>query len=160
MSSSTLSSYTSSTSGDDEESDSTLVADDSPIQKSQLPLDPLPCASSPHSPPSWNCFRAWELSWYARWELLIGLFQRDHAKRDTPDMSVKSASESKATPSSPPARIFRFTIGDDEDNADGDGDGDYGTIVPDSNFSADFDEECERALAFYSRELKCPEETW
>ncbi|KAI9567480.1 hypothetical protein HD554DRAFT_1991221, partial [Boletus coccyginus] len=72
MSSSTLSSYSSSSLGDDEESDSTLVADGSPVS----PLEPLKSASSPLSPPSWNHFCGWEFSWYARWELLFDLFQR------------------------------------------------------------------------------------
>lgn len=157
-SSSTLSSY-SSTSGDDEESDSTLVADDSPIPKSRLPLEPLNSASSLHSQPSWNCFCGWEFSWYARWEVLIGLFQRDRTKRDALDIPIKLEVplESKATPPSPPRRIFRFTIGDDEDGKDDDEDDDYGMLVADSGFSVDFDEECERAMAFYSRELKFSE---
>jgi hypothetical protein len=158
-SSSTLSSYSSSTSGEDEESDSTLVADDSPVPKSQLPLEPLKSDSSLHSQPSWNCLYGWELSWYARWELLIGLFQRDHTKRDVFDIPIKLEAplESEATPPSPPGRIFRFTVGEDEDENGDDEDEDYGMLVADSGFSADFDEECERAMAFYSRELKFSE---
>ena len=158
MSWSTLSSYSSSGSGDDEESDSTLVADDSPVSKSQRPLERVKSASSPHSSPSRNRFREWGLSWYARWEVLIGLFQRDHTKREAFDIPLKLEvpPESKATPPSPPGRIFRFTVGEDEDEND-DEDEDYGTLVADSGFSVDFDEECERAMAFYRRELKFSE---
>lgn len=157
-SSSTLSSYTSSISGG-EESDSTLVADDSPIPTSQLPRESLKFSSSPHSPFSWNRFCEWDLSWYARWELLIGLFQHDHTKCDTFDMSMKLAMpiESKADPTSPPGPIFRFSAGQDEDNNDDDEDEDYGMVVSDPTFNMDFDEECERAMAFYSRESKSPE---
>ncbi|KAF8549442.1 hypothetical protein OG21DRAFT_589057 [Imleria badia] len=156
LSSSTLSSYSSSTSGDDEESDSTLVADDSPVSKSQLPLEPFKSASSQDSPPSWDHFYGWELSWYARWELLIGLFQHDHTKYDAIDIPEKAAAplQFTAAPSSPPRRIFHFTVGGDEDDEDEDEDEDYGTLVADATFSVDFDEECERAMAFYSRELK------
>ncbi|KAG8216798.1 hypothetical protein J3R82DRAFT_7046 [Butyriboletus roseoflavus] len=159
MSSSTLSSYTSSASGDDEGSDSTLVADDSPIPQSQLPLEPLRCASSPHSPSPWNHFCGWELSWYARWELLIGLFQRDHIKCDTLEMSMELVVpvESKATPPSPPEPIFRFTVGEDGDDNDDDEDEDYGRVVSDSTFGVDFDEECERAMASCSRVSRCSE---
>lgn len=160
LSSSTLSSYSSSTSGDDEESDSTLVADDSPVPKSQLPLEPFQSASSQHSPLSWGTFCGWELSWYAKWELLIGLFQHDRTKYDAFDITVKSTAPpaSTAAPSSPPRRIFHFTVGKDEDDIEDD-DEDYGTLVADSSFSVDFDEECQRAMAFYSRELKCLEVT-
>ena len=157
MSSSTLSSYTSSPSADDEESDSTLVADDSPVAKGQLPPVPSKSASSPCSSPSWGRLCGWELSWYARWELLIGLFQRDHTKCDTLEMSMKLAAplEPKAAPSLPPVRIFHFTVGDDEENDDDDDDEDYGTLVSNSSFRVDFEEECDRAMAFYSRESKC-----
>lgn len=152
MSSSTLSSYTSSASGD-EGSDSTLVADDSPIPENQLPLEPSECA--PHSLSSWNRFCGWDLSWYARWELLLSLFQRDLTKCDALDISMKLAVpvESKATPS-PPGPIFRFAVGEAEDSNEDDDDEDYGMVVPDPTFSVDFDEECERAMAFYSRESK------
>ena len=158
-SSSTLSSYTSSASGDDEGSDSTLVADDSPIPQSQLPLEPLRCASSPHSPSSWDRFCGWELSWYARWELLIGLFQRDHTKCETLEMSMKLAVPvgSNAAPPLPPEPIFRFTVGEDEDKNDDGEDEDYGTVVSDPTFGVDFEEECERAMAFYGRESRCSE---
>ncbi|KAF8137396.1 hypothetical protein EV363DRAFT_1394946 [Boletus edulis] len=159
-SSSTLSSYSSSTSGDDEESDSTLVADDSPFAMSQCLLGPLKSAPSPHCPPSWNRFCGWELSWYARWGLLLGIFQRDHTKFNAFDAPVKAAPlESWETPSSPPKRIFRFTVGEDEDHNEDDEEEeeDYGMLVANSSFSVDFDEECERALAFYSRESKYSE---
>ena len=61
---------------------------------------------------------------------------------------------SGAAPSSPPERIFCFTVEDDDDD-----DEDYGTLVTESSFSVDFDEECERALAFYNRELESTEVT-
>lgn len=161
ISSSTLSSYTSSTSEDDEESDSTLVADDSPVPSVQRPPEPSKSPSSLYSPPSWSRLRGWERSWYARWELLISIFQRDQTKCDTFDMSMKLAvpPESKADPSLLSAPIFRFTIGGDEENDDDDDDDDddYGTQIIDSSFRVDFEEECERAMAFYSRESKCLE---
>jgi len=158
MSSSTLSSYSSSTSGDDEESDSTLVADDSPVSKSHRPLEPLESTSSPHGPPSRNHFCGWEFSWYARWELLIDLFQRGLTECDDfIPMRLGVPLESKAAPPSPPERIFRFTVGEDGDDNDDEDYEDYGTLVASSSFNVDFDEECERAMAFYSRELKCSE---
>lgn len=156
MSSSTLSSYSSSTSGDDEESDSTLVADGSPVSKSHHPLEPLKSASSPHSPPSWNHFCGWEFSWYARWELLLDLFQRGHTKCDAYiPTRLGVPLESEAAPPPPPERIFRFTVGEVGGDNDDEDYEDYGTPIADSGFNVDFDEECERAMAFYSRELKC-----
>lgn len=156
VSSSTLSAYSSSTSGDEEDSDSTLVADDSPVPKSHRPLEPVASTSPPHGWPSWGRFFEWEFSWYARWELLIDIFQGDHIVYNPSDSPFDLATPvgSGAAPSSPPERIFCFTVEDDDDD-----DEDYGTLVTESSFSVDFDEECERALAFYNRELESTEVT-
>lgn len=147
-SSSTLSSYGSTS--EDEESDATLVGD-SPVPKDQPLPNPLKIASPPHSPPSWDSLCGWE-SWYSRWQLLVGIFQYDPTKYDASyiQTTLEEPFEPKAVPSSPPRRIFHFTVGDEDD----DDDEDYGTPIADSSFSVDFNEECERALAFYNREMK------
>lgn len=159
MSWSTLSSYTSSTT-DDEESDSTLVADDSPVHNVQRRSEPVKHASLSRGTSSRCRLRVWELSWYARWELLIGLLKRDRCNSFDTSIILEPSPESKAASSSPPTRLFRFTLaGDDsdDDDDDDDEDEDYGTLLSHTRFSAEFDEECERALAFYCRESNCSE---
>ena len=153
ISSSTLSSYTSSTSAD-EESDCTLVAEDSPVADSRLhQMESSRDTSSPCTHPSWTRLCRWELSWYARWELLIGLFQRDRIKCDHSDTPAKLTSPlgPKTAAPLPPAPAFRIPVEDGDD----DDDEDYGTLISNSSLSVDFEEECERAIAFYNRESKC-----
>jgi hypothetical protein len=64
---------------------------------------------------TWDGARAWEISWYARWELLRELVKRDEAKRNVLDCTATTPCE--------PSPMF-FFAGDDEED-----DEDYGTIV-------------------------------
>ncbi|KAF9239786.1 hypothetical protein BU15DRAFT_46225 [Melanogaster broomeanus] len=90
--SSTVSPDTSVSSGEEDEDD-TLVADDETARKGEMPPDSSPRSSSPRSssPFPWNGMPAWELSWYARWELLLGLVQRNQANRDVYDACTSLA---------------------------------------------------------------------
>src|SRR6202042_3057209 len=70
---------------------------------------------------TWDGVRAWEMSWYARWELLIELVKNDESKRN--------ALEYVGTSSEPPPMFFFAGENGEEDDDDDDDDDDYGTII-------------------------------
>ena len=70
---------------------------------------------------TWDGVRAWEISWYARWELLIELVTRDEARRNALEFVAPSSSDR------PP--MFYFTGENDEVEEEDDEDEDYGTII-------------------------------
>ncbi|KAG0702064.1 hypothetical protein DFH29DRAFT_1048529 [Suillus ampliporus] len=163
-SSGSLQSSTGSTSCGDE--DVTLVADDETIfekkrlengshQESETPKGSPPCA--------WETVRAWEMSWYARWELLIGLVQRDQALRHaaplspsiTPSGSIDdevSLPKKLLEPFIPeaPTPIFHFAGEDGEDS--GDEEDDYGTLVTNPIYNKTFEEGYHRAVNFFTKD--------
>ncbi|KAF8842966.1 hypothetical protein BDN67DRAFT_278874 [Paxillus ammoniavirescens] len=143
-----------SVSSGDEDSDDTLVADDETSRKGDTRPEspsyyPSPCSSSPFG---WNGIRAWELSWYARWELLICLVQRDQANGRMFDACASSEAPVEIQlppPPAPPRPIFRFAGEDgDEGSEEEEEDDDYGTLVPHPVFSGDSEDGYERAVAF------------
>ncbi|EIW78291.1 hypothetical protein CONPUDRAFT_167328 [Coniophora puteana RWD-64-598 SS2] len=108
--------------------------------------------------------RPWELSWYARWELLIGLVQHDSAilnggmrlstsssspcsllASESPGISPTSSTETIEAPAEVgvPLRRFSSARSDEpwvlQDSSDDDED-DYGTIVANPTFERAFDE--------------------
>lgn len=66
---------------------------------------------------AWDGVRSWEISWYARWELLIELVKRDEVKKKVWD----------SYPIEPPPMFFFAGANDDED--DDEDEDDYGTII-------------------------------
>jgi hypothetical protein len=68
---------------------------------------------------TWDGVRAWEMSWYARWELLIELVKNDESKRNALEYVGTSSRE-------PPPMFFFAGENGEEDDDDYD---DYGTIV-------------------------------
>ncbi|KAF9225921.1 hypothetical protein BS17DRAFT_571333 [Gyrodon lividus] len=150
-SSSIISPDTSVTSGDDD-SDDTLVADDEAVRKGDTPPESPSCSPSPRSSSRflWNGIGAWELSWYARWELLIGLVQRDQDNRHISDgctSLVAPVEIQSPPPPAPPRPIFRFAGEDGEEESEDEED-DYGMLVPNPVFIGDFGGGYERAVAF------------
>jgi len=71
---------------------------------------------------TWDGIRAWEISWYARWELLIELVKRDEVKRKALGCLATSSSE-------PMPKFFFPEANGEEDEEDNDDEEDYGTIV-------------------------------
>lgn len=69
---------------------------------------------------TWDGVRAWEISWYARWELLVELVKRDEI--------LRNASTDVFTPHEPVQPPPMFFFEGEEDGEDEDED-DYGTIV-------------------------------
>jgi hypothetical protein len=67
---------------------------------------------------AWDGVRAWEISWYARWELLIELVKTDENKRNGLEYVGTSPRE--------PPPMFFFA---GEDGEEDDDDEDYGIIV-------------------------------
>ncbi|KAG1729278.1 hypothetical protein EDB19DRAFT_1744125 [Suillus lakei] len=171
VSSGSLQSSTGSTTCGDE--DVTLVADDTIFDKKALDngsyQECLPPETPKGSPPcTWGAIRAWELSWYARWELLIGLVQRDQALRQTPPLSPStipfgpvddevSRPKELLKPFETPTPIFHFA-GEDGEGDSGDEEDDYGTLVTNPIYIVDetFKEGYHRAVNFFTkdRELK------
>ncbi|KAG1775572.1 hypothetical protein EV702DRAFT_942480, partial [Suillus placidus] len=152
-SSGSLQSSTGSTTCGDE--DVTLVADDEPsFEKQKLDngshRDCLPPETPKRSPScTWEAIRAWELNWYARWELLIGLVQRDQALRQAAPLSPSttpsgfidedlSAPKELLEPFTPkaPTPIFHFA-GEDGEGDDGDEEDDYGTLAANPIYNVD-----------------------
>ncbi|KAG1748344.1 uncharacterized protein EDB91DRAFT_1113546 [Suillus paluster] len=171
-SSESLQSSTGSTTCGDE--DMTLVADDETLfEKKTLETgahhgSPLPGTPKGSPPCAWETNRAWEMSWYARWELLIGLVQRDQALRQaaplspliTPSGSVDDEvppPEELLKPLTPeaPTPIFHFA-GEDGEGDSGDEEDDYGTLVTNPIYNKSFEEGYHRAVHFFTkdRELK------
>ncbi|KAH7886866.1 hypothetical protein F5I97DRAFT_1069168 [Phlebopus sp. FC_14] len=153
-----------SASSGDEDSDVTLVADDSDGTKCVLSQEDLSYTSPPLSPTPylWNGVRTWELSWYARWELLIGLVQRDQAIRHTCEAphhaptrpsDANSVAPVKFQLLSRPKPTFRFA-GEDGDDDSADEEEDYGTLVTNPVYSKDFENGYQRAMQFFSRESR------
>ncbi|KAH7909618.1 hypothetical protein BJ138DRAFT_1154874 [Hygrophoropsis aurantiaca] len=83
---------------------------------------------------SWDGERAWELSWYARWELFIGLIQRDHESRQP----------------SPPEPMVHFAGENGEEEGCEDDEEDYGTVVSNPIFTQSFEDGYRRAIGFFS----------
>ncbi|KAG2069586.1 hypothetical protein BDR04DRAFT_1232203 [Suillus decipiens] len=162
VSSESLQSSTGSTTCGDE--DVTLVADDElPFKKQTLDNGCLPPETPQRSPPcTWEAVRAWELNWYARWELLIGLVQRDRALRQAAPLSpsTTSSDEDHSSPKEllepftpkAPTPIFHFAGEDGED--DGDEEEDYGTLIanPIYNVNETFKEGYHRAVIFFTKD--------
>jgi hypothetical protein len=165
-SSGSLQSSTGSTICDDE--DVTLVADDKRSFEKQT-LDNgshQECLLPEGSPPcTWDAIRAWELNWYARWELLIGLVQRDQALRQAAPLSPSttpsgfvdedlSPLKELLEPFTPkaPTPVFHFA-GEDGEEDDGDEEDDYGTLVANPIYNVDetFKEGYHRAVNFFSK---------
>ncbi|KAG2133713.1 hypothetical protein DEU56DRAFT_810316 [Suillus clintonianus] len=169
-SSGSLESSTGSTTCGDE--DVTLVADDEPfLEKKALDngshqgcLPPETPASSPAF--TWEAIRAWELGWYARWELLIGLVQRDQALRQTAPLSPSTTPSGSADDDvSPPKELLEpFTLeapspifhfaGEDGEGDSGDEEDDYGTLVANPIYNVDetFKEGYARAVNFFTKD--------
>ncbi|KIM86783.1 hypothetical protein PILCRDRAFT_816036 [Piloderma croceum F 1598] len=73
---------------------------------------------------TWDGVRAWEMSWYARWELLIELVKNDESKRNALEYVGTSSREP------PPMFFFAGENGEEDDDDDDDDDEeDYGTII-------------------------------
>jgi hypothetical protein len=170
VSSGSLQSSTGSTTCGDE--DVTLVADDEPFFEKQTlddgshqeclppetPKRSLPCA--------WEAIRAWELNWYARWELLIGLVQRDQALRQAAPLSPSPTPSSVVdedlsppkellepfTPKAP-TPIFHFA-GEDGEGDNGDEEDDYGALIANPIYNVDetFKEGYHRAVKFFTKD--------
>ncbi|KAG2356690.1 hypothetical protein BDR07DRAFT_1422555, partial [Suillus spraguei] len=106
--------------------------------------------------------RAWELNWYARWELLIGLVQRDQALRQAAPLSpsTTSSDEDHSSPKEllepftpkAPTPIFHFAGEDEQD--DGDEEDDYGTLIanPIYNVNETVKEGYHRAVNFFTKD--------
>ncbi|KAH7928558.1 hypothetical protein BV22DRAFT_190024 [Leucogyrophana mollusca] len=135
--------------GSDRESDSqpsddadrTLVADDCdpptnlPKKGSEINISDFPPQKSPAScPGAWDGVRAWELSWYARWELFINLIQRDHELQQP----------------SPPEPMVHFSGETSEQDSCDDDEEDYGTLVSNPIFTKTFEEGYRPAIDFFS----------
>ncbi|KAG1882549.1 hypothetical protein F4604DRAFT_1741385 [Suillus subluteus] len=169
-SSGSLQSSTGSTTCDDE--DVTLVADDEPPFEKQT-LDNgshqecLPPETPKRSPPcTWEAIRAWELNWYARWELLIGLVQRDQALRQAAPLSpsITPSRFVDEDPSPPKGLLEPFTpkaptpiihfAGEDGEGDNGDEEDDYGTLVANPIYNVDetFKEGYRRAVNFFTKD--------
>ncbi|KAG2156896.1 uncharacterized protein EDB93DRAFT_1126270 [Suillus bovinus] len=168
VSSGSLSSSTSSSTCGDE--DATLVADDEPPFEKQTFDDGshqecLP-PKTPKRSPTWEAIRAWELNWYARWELLIGLVQRDQALRQAAPLSPSttlsgfvdedlSPPKKLLEPFSPkaPTPILHFA-GEDGEGDSGDEEDDYGTLISNPVYSIDeaFKEGYHRAVDFFTKD--------
>ncbi|KAG1763724.1 hypothetical protein EDD22DRAFT_846305 [Suillus occidentalis] len=170
VSSGSLQSSTGSTTCGDE--DVTLVADDEPFLEKQTLDDGshqecLPPETPKRSPPcAWEAIRAWELNWYARWELLIGLVQRDQALRKvaplSPSPTPSSFSDEDLSPPKKllepftpkaPTPIFHFA-GEDGEGDNGDEEDDYGALVSNPIYSVDetFKEGYYRAVKFFTKD--------
>jgi hypothetical protein len=71
---------------------------------------------------TWDGVRAWEISWYARWELLIKLVKRDEVERKGLSCIATSSPE-------PMPKFFFAEANGEEEDDDDDDDEDYGTII-------------------------------
>jgi hypothetical protein len=158
-----LQSPTGSTSGYE---DITLVVDDETlVEKTTLEKglhQSLPPKTLKHSPPrAWKTTRNWDLSWYARWELLISLVQRDQdlqqTKPPSPSITLSESMDDDASPSeqltepcTPKRSIFHLA---DEygEGDDGDGKDDDSTMIMNPMYDKTCEEEYHRALDFFSR---------
>lgn len=114
--------------GDDDESDVTVVSSRSSSAKTKcasLPGDADEADSDFHTS---DGVRAWEISWYARWELLIELVKREEFTRHASKRLVMAKPVQ-------PAPMFFFAgenggdAEEDGDDWDDDDDEDYGAIV-------------------------------
>ncbi|KAG1800366.1 uncharacterized protein HD556DRAFT_1342940 [Suillus plorans] len=165
----------SSTCGD---GDVTLVADDEPpFEKQTLDNGSHQECLSPRtpkrSPPcTWEAIRTWELNWYARWELLIGLVQRDQALRQaaplSPSIPLSGFVDEDSLPPKEllepftlkaPTPIFLFA-GEDGEGDSGDEEDDYGTLVanPVYNIDETFKEGYHRAVNFFTKDRESKRE--
>jgi len=72
---------------------------------------------------TWDGVRAWEISWYARWELLIELVKRDEVKRNVLGCVVTCPHEP------PPMFFFAGENSKEDDDDEEEEEEDYGTIV-------------------------------
>ncbi|EGO03989.1 hypothetical protein SERLA73DRAFT_69788 [Serpula lacrymans var. lacrymans S7.3] len=136
--------------------DKTLVEDESPFGSpkkgsvaTKLP-EPVFGSGTPAAGYFWNGARPWELSWYARWELLIGLVQRDQALRHASMQAVVSAStdltatlaekcqarqdHDEHMETRPSIIYFSGENGEDDDDEE-----DYGTVVTNPLFAKPFE---------------------
>jgi len=155
-----LQSSTGSTSGYE---DITLVIDDEALVKKttlekglhqSLPPRTLNC-----SPPrAWKTTRDWNLSWYARWELLISLVQRDKDLQQTtppsPSITLSESMDDDASPSgkltkprTPKCSIFHLA----DEYGEGEGEDDDNTMIMNPKYDKTCEEEYHRALDFFSR---------
>ncbi|OAX38164.1 hypothetical protein K503DRAFT_856890 [Rhizopogon vinicolor AM-OR11-026] len=138
--------------------DITLVADDeTQCEKTTLKMGSHPGFLPPEHLK--GITRDWELSWYARWEVLIGLVQRDQdlhqATAPSPSMTLSESMGDDDSPSEltePLARkasIFHFA-GEDEEEDNVDKEDDDSTLI----YSTTSEEGYHRAADFFSRDRR------
>jgi hypothetical protein len=90
---------------------------------------------------TWDGVRAWEISWYARWELLVELVKRDEIIRNT-----SAHAFTPHEPAQPPSMFFFEGEGDGEDEDEDD----YGTVVSTSFRGTHLEAGFERAQEFFA----------
>jgi hypothetical protein len=142
--------------------DMSRVADDDETDLEKTILQngshPLPSKGSPSC--AWKATRDWEMNWYARWELLIGLIQRDQdLQQPLPFPTTLSGSidddasplEEPMEPLTPETSIFHFA-GENEEGDEEDEEDDDGTLVMNPMYSKSFEEGHRLAVNFFSRD--------
>jgi len=94
---------------------------------------------------TWDGVRAWEISWYARWELLVELVKRDEVLRNASTLAPNLHGPAQPTP-----MFFFEGEDDDEEDDDEDDDEDYGTIVSTSFRGTRLEAGFDRAQQFFA----------
>ncbi|KII87692.1 hypothetical protein PLICRDRAFT_42204 [Plicaturopsis crispa FD-325 SS-3] len=127
------------------DADVTLVEDTAQASKSKVSDDGKGFRT-------WDGVRSWEISWYARWELLVELVKREEGlDKDgvftTISLSPSSSDDGHAdavASTRPPMFYFAGEDGDEEDE-------DYGEIVANPLFTRSFAAGFDRSQDFFTR---------